>query len=125
LTVRESETVGKVGEINKEDAKKLLELRKTEILLVKFNAPKPKIIPTLSEFTNEYLGLSKGYKKAWDRDMYALRSLDPFFGSYKLTELSPTLIEKYKLGRKQAVSTRTINIELALLRRMFTGYLLG
>jgi len=116
---RKWEAIGKVGELSKEDAKKLLALRKTEILQGKFNAPKPKVIPTFSEFAKEYLEFANGYKKAWDRDMYALRSLEPCFGSYKLTEVSPILIEKYKLGRKQAVSTRTVNIELALLRRMF------
>ena len=51
--------------------------------------------------------------------MYALRSLEPFFGNYKLTDISPILIEKYKLERKQDVSNRTVNIELSLLRRMF------
>jgi hypothetical protein len=43
---RKWEAVGKVGEVSKEDAKKLLSLRKTEILQGKFNAPKPKVIPT-------------------------------------------------------------------------------
>ena len=51
--------------------------------------------------------------------MYALRSLEPFLGNYKLTDISPILIEKYKLERKQDVSSRTVNIELSLLRRMF------
>jgi integrase len=116
---RKWEAVGKVGEVSKEDAKKLLAFRKTEILQGKFNASKPKIIPTFSEFAKEYLEFARGNKKSWERDMYALRSLMPFLGSYKLTEISPILIEKYKLERKQAVSTRTVNIELALLRRMF------
>ncbi len=51
---RKWESVGVVGEISKEQAKKLLALRKTEILQDKFNAPKPKIIPTFSEFAREY-----------------------------------------------------------------------
>ena len=116
---RKWESVGQVGTVNKEHAKKLLALRKTEILQGKFNAPKPKVIPTFSEFARDYLEFAKGNKKSWDRDMYALRSLEPFFGNYKLTDISPILIEKYKLERKQTVSTRTVNIELSLLRRMF------
>ena len=116
---RKWEAVGKVGEVSKEDAKKLLALRKTDILQGKFNATKPKAIPTFSEFAKEYLEFAKGNKKSWDRDMYSLRSLEPFFDRYKLTEISPILIERYKLERKQAVSTRTVNIELSLLRRMF------
>src|SRR3990172_9583516 len=116
---RKWESVGQVGTFSKQHAKKLLALRKTEILQGKFNAPKPKVIPTFSEFARDYLEFAKGNKKSWDRDMYALRSLEPFFGNYKLTDISPILIEKYKLERKQTVSTRTVNIELSLLRRMF------
>jgi integrase len=40
-------------------------------------------------------------------------------GGYKLTEISPILIEKYKLKRKQSVSTETVNKELSILRRIF------
>ncbi|HEX3034668.1 MAG TPA: tyrosine-type recombinase/integrase [Thermodesulfobacteriota bacterium] len=116
---RKWESVGEVGVVSKADAKKLLALRKTEILQGKFNAPKPKIIPTLSEFAKEYLELAKANKRSWDRDMYSLRSLEPFFGSYKLTAISPMLVEKYKLERRQVVSNATVNRELALLRRMF------
>ncbi len=116
---RKWEAVGKVGEVSKEDAKKLLALRKTEILQGKFNAPKPKIIPTFSEFARDYLEFAKGNKRTWDRDMYALRSLEAFVGSYKLKNISPMLIEKYKLERKQAVSTETVNKELSIMRRIF------
>jgi integrase len=116
---RKWESVGAVGEISKDNAKKLLALRKTEILQGKFNAPKPKVIPIFSEFAKDYLEFAKGSKKSWDRDIYSLKTLEPFFGAYKLKDISPILIEKYKLERKQAVSPRTINIELALLRRMF------
>src|SRR3989304_9613448 len=116
---RKWESVGQVGIVSKEHAKKLLAHRKTEILQGKYNAPKPKVIPTFSEFAKEHLEFAMGNKKSWDRDMYALRSLEPFFGNYKLTDISPILIEKYKLERKQTVSTRTVNIELSLLRRMF------
>jgi integrase len=108
-----------VGEVSKEDTKKLLALRKTEILQGKFDAPKPKAIPTFSEFAKEYIEFAKGNKKTWDRDIHSLKRLEPFFGSYKLKDISPILVEKYKLERKQKVFTRTVNIELALLRKMF------
>ena len=116
---RKWESVGAVGEVSKEIAKKLLALRRTETVQDKLQAPKPKVIPTFSEFTRQYLEFAKGSKKSWDRDIYSLKSLEPFFGAYKLKDISPILIERYKLERKQAVSHRTINIELALLRRMF------
>jgi Phage integrase SAM-like domain len=116
---RKWEAIGKVAEVSKADAKKLLALIKTEILQGKFNAPKPKIIPTFSEFAREDLGFAKDNKRAWDRHMYALRSLEPFFRSFKLKDISPMLVEKYKLERKQAVSTETVNKELSILRRTF------
>ena len=116
---RKWESVGKVGEVSKADAKKLFAVRKTEILQGKFKTPKKKQIPTFSEFSIEYLEFAKGNKKSWERDMYSLRSLEPCFGNSKLSEISPIQIEKYKLERKQLVSARTVNIELVLLKRMF------
>ena len=116
---RKWESVGKVGLVTKSDAKKLLELRKSEILQGKFKTKKQNVIPTFSEFAKEYLEYAKQNKKSWDRDMYSLRKLEPFFGNYKLTEISPIQIERYKLDRLKLVSTRTVNIELVLLKRMF------
>jgi len=116
---RKWESVGKVGLVTKSDAKKLLELRKSEILQGKFKTKKQNVITTFSEFAKEYLEYAKQNKKSWDRDMYSLRKLDPFFGNYKLTEISPIQIERYKLDRLKLVSTRTVNIELVLLKRMF------
>jgi len=116
---RRWESVGRVGEVSKADARKLLALRRTEILQGKFKAPDKRVVPTFAEFSKEYLEYAKGNKKSWDRDMYSLRKLVPFFGNYTLNDISPILIEKYKRDRKKGVSGRTVNIELSLLRRMF------
>ena len=116
---RKWESVGRVGEVSKADAKKLLALRRTEILQAKFKTPKNRSIPTFSEFAQEYLEYAKQNKKSWERDMYSLRKLVPFFGNYKLSVISPILIERYKLERIEHVSPRTVNIELVLLKRMF------
>ena len=48
-----------------------------------------------------------------------MRFLLPHFGRYSLDEISPILIERYKLNRKRDVSARTVNIELSLLKTMF------
>ena len=116
---RKWESVGRVGEATKADARKLLALRRTEILQGKFNAPDKRAVPTFAEFAKEYIEYAKGNKKSWDRDACSLRCLVPFFGSYTLNDISPILIERYKLERKKGVSGRTVNIELSLLRRMF------
>ena len=116
---RKWESVGKVGEVTKSDARKLLALRRTEVLQGKFKAPDKKVVPTFAEFAKEYIEYAKGNKKSWDRDVRSLRCLIPHFGSYTLEEISPILIERYKLDRKRSVSARTVNIELSLLRSMF------
>jgi len=116
---RKWESVGKVGEATKADAKKLLALRRTEILQGKFKAPDKRAVPSFAEFAKEYIEYAKGNKKSWDRDARSLRCLIPCFGSYTLEEISPILIERYKLDRKRSVSARTVNIELSLLRSMF------
>ena len=116
---RKWESVGRVGEVSKADAKKLLALRRTEILQGKFKVPDNRVAPTFSEFSKEYLEYAKANKKSWDRDACSLRSLVPVFGSYTLSDISPILIEKYKLARKKSVSARTVNIDLSLLKRMF------
>jgi integrase len=116
---RKWESVGRVGEATKADARTLLALRRTEILQGKFKAPDRRAVPTFAEFAMEYLEYAKGNKKSWDRDACSLRRLVPFFGTYTLNDISPILIERYKLERKKSVSARTVNIELSLLRRMF------
>ena len=116
---RKWESVGKIGLVTKSDAKKLLELRKSEILQGKFKTKKQNVVPSFTEYAKDYLEYAKQNKKSWDRDMYSLRRLEPFFGNYKLTDISPILIERYKLDRLKLVSTRTVNIELVLLKRMF------
>ena len=116
---RKWESVGKVGLVNKTDAKKLLSIRKAEVLKGIFGIDKKRPSPSFSKFAEEYIVYAKSNKKSWDRDVCALRSLEPFFGRYELDKISPIQIEKYKVERKATVSPRTVNIELSLLRRMF------
>lgn len=116
---RKWESVGRVGDVTKAAAKKLLALRRTEVLHGKFNIPVNTIAPTFSEFAKDYIEYAKVNKRSWDRDACSLRTLVPVFGSYTLADISPFLIEKYKLERKKSVSARTVNMELSLLRRMF------
>jgi len=116
---RKWESVGKVGLVNKTDARKLLSIRKVEVLKGIFGIDKKRTSPSFSMFSKEYIVYAKSNKKSWDRDVCALRSLEPFFGRYELDKISPIQIEKYKVERKATVSPRTVNIELSLLRRMF------
>lgn len=116
---RKWESVGRVGIVTKSDAKSLLKFQHSEILQGKLQTRKKKVVPNFSDFSQEYLKYAKNNKRSWDRDACALRVLEPRFGKYNLDEITPFLIEKYKIERKKTVSVRTINIELSLLRRMY------
>lgn len=73
--------------------------------------------PVFPDFAKEYIMLyAKGKKRSWQRDEYSIARLNAFFGRRHLSQISLLLIEKYKLERKAAVSTATINRELACLK---------
>jgi integrase len=84
---------------------------------------KPKVGRILFDrFTEDFLEWSKGNKrpKSSLRDECSLKHLQPFLKNRLLSEISPFLIEKYKLKRKEEeAKPRTIAIELACLRHMF------
>jgi hypothetical protein len=108
------EGVGMVGQVTKADARKLLALRKTEVLQGKFNLANKTVYPNFADFSKDYIEYAKDNKRSWDRDARSLRCLVPYFGSYTLDEISLILIERYKLERKRSVCGLTINIELSL-----------
>ncbi len=71
---------------------------------------------------NEYLNWSKAEKShgAFISNIYSCKALVPFFGMYKLSDITPYLIDKYKAERKNHVSERTVNIEIACLKQIFS-----
>jgi integrase len=60
-------------------------------------------------------------KKTWENDRCRLEAnLKPFFGKFKLNDISPRHIEKYRAERLEAgVTKTTVNRELALMKKMF------
>ena len=114
------ESVGKVGEAKREDAIRLLALRKEEISLKGFTRTK-KDIPTIQNFSNDYIAHKRDVqgKISWKRDVAALKNLLPYFGHRRLNEVSARNIDFYKEKRLKKVSAKTINVELEVLRAMF------
>ncbi len=114
------ESVGKVGEVKKEDAIKLLAFRKNEISLKGF-VKTNKDIPTLKSFSKDYIAHKRDVqgKISWKRDVAALKNLLPYFGHRKLNEITVRNIDFYKEKRLKKVSAKTINIELEVLRAIF------
>jgi len=79
-------------------------------------------IPTLKEFSDEYLDYVKNVKKkrSWEKDQVMLRHINSFFNNKKLTDINPKDIDKYKEymldnGYKPA----SVNRELSCLKYLF------
>ena len=114
------ESVGKIGEAKKEDAIRLLALRKEEISLKGFTRTR-KDIPTVQDFSNDYIVHKRDVegKISWKRDIAALKNLLPYFGHRRLNEVSVRNIDFYKEKRLKKVSAKTVNVELEVLRAIF------
>ncbi|MEW6063243.1 MAG: tyrosine-type recombinase/integrase [Nanoarchaeota archaeon] len=105
---------------SKELAKKVLMKRKIEIAEGKFLDIKKTNKIKFEDFAKQYIEYSKGNKKSWQRDVLSIKNLSKLFSGCFLHEITPWLIEKYKLKRKTEVSEATTNRELACLKHMFT-----
>ena len=84
-----------------------------------FGRKKPEVL--FEAHADEFLKLySKQNKKSWMSDETSLSHLKEFFKGKHLSEITPDLIEKYKLKRAaDGVSPATINRELACLKTLF------
>jgi integrase len=111
----------RVGPVSKSVAEEKLSIRKSEVIRGEWK-PKKIRVP-FDKFKEQYLEYSKGNKKPGSslRDECSLKHLIPFFGNKALSEITPFLIEKYKLVRKEeGAEPGTINRELGCLRHMFS-----
>ena len=83
--------------------------------------------PKFENYANTYLEYSKANKRSYESDITTFKSLSDFFKGYKLSKITPFLIEKYKIERgkkvarmsKKPISKSTIDRELAILKAMF------
>jgi len=115
---------------DRETAEKALKTRQADVIRKRFRLPKTEKM-SFEEMARQYLDWSKTNKKSWLRDAVSLKNLVPFFGDFKLADITPLLIEQYKGKRKNTVriskvkkiktqpANATINRELALLKHLF------
>jgi integrase len=83
---------------------------------------------TIKEIVEEiYLPWAKGNKRSWRNDNSRIKPILAYFGSKKLIDITPFLVEKYKITRSKTITKRgtirakaTVNRELELLSRIFT-----
>jgi len=104
---------------NKRDAEAALAVRKSEIVQGRYQIRKRGDV-RLDVFSKTYMEYSRANKRSWKRDEVSLKNLLPFFGDRMLSDISPFLIEKYKIKRSAKAKPATVNRELALLKHMYT-----
>ncbi len=80
------------------------------------SAPKP--VP-FTKMAEKYLEWSKSNKKSWARDSTSINALKKAFGRKLLSDITPWLVEQYKMKRKKKVAVGTINRELSCLSQIF------
>jgi len=114
------ESIGKQGIVTKTMAREVLKRREQQIKLGQYDMINT-IIPTLSEFTPEYINHAKDIRKkrSWKRDVLSLSHLNIFFGEKRLSEISAKDIDDYKLHRARKVKPSTVNRELACFKHLF------
>ena len=87
---------------NKTDAEKRLTLFISDRERGQLKLPKKKLIPTLAEYSQVYLGLYKNAKENTTRTKASvINSLVRYLGNYQLDKLSSFVIEKFRIERKE------------------------
>jgi integrase len=94
-------------------------VRRAQIAQGKFDMMSLEPALTFEGLAKPYLEYAKANKKSWQRDRTSLNSLLPFFGSKRLKNISPFMVEKYKQQRRGKVSAASVNRELACMKHMF------
>lgn len=88
----------------------------------KLHLPKKKVIPTLAEYSKTYLELYKNSKEN-TRIMKKsiVTALVKYLGDYSLDKITPFVIEKYRIERKEkdGIKDSSINIDIAILGHVF------
>jgi len=113
-------TLGRHPSINKTIAKEILKDIERKVKLGQHGMVKA-IIPSLADFTNDYLSYVRDTvkKRSWKRDELCLRHLKDFFKGRKLSDIQPQDVDDYKASRLREVAPATVNRELEVLRHLF------
>jgi len=108
------------AQINREDAKKALSIRKAEMAQGKFDIFQTKKPIPLKQLCSEYLTQhSKENKRSWKRDEVTINHFLQLFGDKNIRQLSSFLITGYRNDRSKKVCKSTVNRELDTIRNMF------
>lgn len=100
-------------------ARKMLAVRKAEIAEGRFTLKARTKSPRFKDFTFKYLEWARANKSRPEDDRYFLNKIGPSFNRKRLSAITSWNIEQYKSKRREEVSSRTVNAELKLVKRMF------
>jgi len=106
---------------NKKLAQSVLHKRKAEIAEGKFLDKRQQEEIIFSDFAEAYFKLhSRQHKRSYKSDKANIKQLNHFFGNKYLHDITPMLVEKYKIERGKKTSKVSVNRQVALLKHMFT-----
>lgn len=124
---------------NQRDAEKAEAVFKAELLRGKYDLAGRKGEMLFKDLVSEYNDYAKTNKKSWKSEECRVDQLQEYFGSKKLREITPIVIEKYRMERKRTPKIRqrrqkdgepsnaprlvcnaSINREVSILRKMLS-----
>lgn len=112
-------SAGKVGEITKTVAQKMLEDIKRNIRMGTYQYDVKNI--TLESLEKDYINYVRNIKqlRTWKKRVEQINTLKQFFGEKELINYSSKDIDDFKSFRMQTVKPATVNRELSTLRHIF------
>ncbi len=117
-TIHGKKVEGSTRTKNKTLAKQIAATRKADFLREKSEIKAAKRMP-FNALADEFLEWSKANKRSYSRDVTLVGHLVQFIGKKDISDISSIDVERYKRVRVKAVSSSTVNREVACLKRMF------
>ncbi len=108
---------------SKKDAERRLSMFIADRERGKLNLPRRKAIPTLTEYSKTYLEFYRMAKEnTISMKRRAVGALVKYLGEYPLDKITPFIIEKHRIERKEKdrVKDSSINIDIAILSHIYT-----
>ena len=108
---------------SKKDAERRLSMFIADRERGKLSLPKKKVTPTLSAYGQIYLDFCKNDKEnTYLLKLRMVTTLTRHLGEYPLDKITPFIIEKYRINRKEkdGVKDSSINIDIAILSHIYS-----
>lgn len=104
---------------SKKEAECVIAKRKAQVRENRFFDVKKEYTERFDDMVKEYLRHSEATKKSYKRDTISAKHLQEYFRKKRLSEITPKMVEDYKLARRRLVKPATVNRELAFLKHLF------